>query len=81
MSIPRGPSPHTAGAVKIAIFWVGTIIAGSAAFLWARDDIDRQRRERMAIEGPLYRRKIVPREGIRVEDWEKHEAEQQQQKS
>jgi hypothetical protein len=49
--------------------------------LWARDDIDRQRRERMAIEGPLYRRKIVPREGIRVEDWEKHEAEQQQQKS
>jgi len=63
--------------VKISVFWGMTILAGAAAFLWARDDIDRQRRERMAIEGPLYRRKhiINPREGLKVDEWEKLEAE------
>eukprot|EP00038_Savillea_parva_P006189 m.162225 g.162225 ORF g.162225 m.162225 type:complete len:91 (+) comp12162_c0_seq1:162-434(+) len=74
MSTPRVPSEHTARAVKISIAWAATIVAGAMTFMWARDDIDRRRRERMAIEGPQYRRR-VPKDGVPVMEWDQLEAQ------
>jgi hypothetical protein len=44
---------------------VAIIFTGVGAFLWARNDIDKRRREQMLLHGPGYRRKPIPKGGVK----------------
>eukprot|EP00040_Diaphanoeca_grandis_P037937 m.251651 g.251651 ORF g.251651 m.251651 type:complete len:92 (+) comp33900_c1_seq1:179-454(+) len=60
-------------ALRISVGWVGVIFLGVGAFAYAKQDIDKQRLEKMKTEGPLYR-VHQPKEGVTFENFEQLEA-------
>eukprot|EP00041_Stephanoeca_diplocostata_P006233 m.78762 g.78762 ORF g.78762 m.78762 type:complete len:95 (+) comp16250_c0_seq2:206-490(+) len=65
----RPMSSYSAGAVRISYAWVGIIVAGVGAFVFAKTDLDRRREEQMRIEGPQYRMR-QKKEGVPFKDME-----------